>query len=107
RTAELVDTEVKRILGDAYERAKTVVVDHRDALDRLAAALLERETLDREDVELVVAGQPLPPVPPPPAAPAAPSAEGTAGGRPPSPRRARAGWSTSVWWKATVSGRGR
>src|SRR5438067_9948468 len=77
RTAELVDTEVKRILGDAYERAKTVVVDHRDALDRLAAALLERETLDREDVELVVAGKPLPPVPPPPAAPAAPSAEGT------------------------------
>jgi cell division protease FtsH len=76
RTAELVDTEVKRILGDAYERAKTVLVDHRDALDRLAAALLERETLDREDVELVVAGKPLPPVPPPPPAPATPSPEG-------------------------------
>jgi cell division protease FtsH len=77
RTAELVDTEVKRILGHAYERAKTVLIDHRDALDRLAATLLERETLDREDVEMVVAGKPLPPVPPPPAAPAAPSAEGT------------------------------
>ena len=77
RTAELVDTEVKRILGDAYERAKAVLLDRRDALDRLAAALLERETLDREEVELVVAGKPLPPVPPPPAAPAAPSAEGT------------------------------
>src|SRR5207237_10035902 len=75
--AGVSDTEGQRILGDAYERAKTVVVDHRDALDRLAAALLERETLDREDVELVVAGKPLPPVPPPPAAPAAPSAEGT------------------------------
>src|SRR5216683_2515603 len=77
RTAELVDTEVKRILGDAYERAKTVLLERRDALDRLAAALLERETLDREEVELVVAGKPLPPLPPPPAAPAAPSAEGT------------------------------
>src|SRR6266850_2053683 len=77
RTAELVDTEVKRILGDAYERAKTVLLERRDALDRLAAALLERETLDREEVEMVVAGKPLPPVPPPPAAPAAPSAEGT------------------------------
>src|SRR3989449_7410445 len=65
RTAELVDTEVKRILGDAFERAKTVLIDHRDALDRLAAALLERETLDREEVEMVVAGKPLPPVPPP------------------------------------------
>src|SRR5438046_10678530 len=42
RTAELVDTEVKRILGDAYERAKAVLLDRRDALDRLAAALLER-----------------------------------------------------------------
>jgi cell division protease FtsH len=75
RTAELVDTEVKRILNDAYERARTVITVHRDALDRLAAALLERETLDRADVEMVVAGKPLPPVPPPPAAPAAPSAE--------------------------------
>src|SRR5690349_4542909 len=76
RTAELVDTEVKRILGDAYERARTVLIERRDALDRLAAALLERETLDREYVELVVAGKPLPPVPPPPPAPAASSPEG-------------------------------
>jgi cell division protease FtsH len=86
RTAELVDTEVKRILGDAFERAKTVLIDRRDALDRLAAALLERETLDREEVELVVAGKPLPPVPPPPAAPAAPSAEGTAREKTPTSR---------------------
>jgi len=76
RTAELVDTEVKRILGDAYERARTVLIERRDALDRLAAALLERETLDREYVELVVAGKPLPPVPPPPPAPASSSPEG-------------------------------
>ncbi len=86
RTAELVDTEVKRILGDAYERAKTVLLEHRDALDRLAATLLERETLDREEVEMVVAGKPLPPVPPPPAAPAAPSAEGQAREKTPAAR---------------------
>jgi cell division protease FtsH len=76
RTAELVDTEVKRILNDAFERARTVLTERRDALDRLASALLERETLDREEVELVVAGKPLPPVPPPPPAPATPSTEG-------------------------------
>jgi len=86
RTAELVDTEVKRILGDAFERAKTVLTDHRDALDRLAAALLERETLDREEVELVVAGKPLPPVPPAPATPAAASPEGAARGKTPAAR---------------------
>src|SRR6266513_1031149 len=86
RTAELVDTEVKRILGDAYERAKTVLLEHRDALDRLAAALLERETLDREVVEMVVAGKPLPPLPPPPAAPPAPTAEGAAREKTPAAR---------------------
>src|SRR6266496_2347239 len=86
RTAELVDTEVKRILGDAYERAKTVLLEHRDALDRLAAALLERETLDREVVEMVVAGKPLPPLPPPPAAPPAPTAEGAAREKTPATR---------------------
>ncbi len=75
RTAELVDTELKRLLGEAYERAKDILIKHRDKLDRLAAALLERETLDREEVDLVVAGKPLPPVSPPPAAPAAPPAE--------------------------------
>src|SRR3989442_1591242 len=67
RTAEIVDTELKRILSEAYERARTIVAGHRAALDRLASALLERETLDRDEVELVVAGRPLPPVVPPPA----------------------------------------
>src|SRR2546422_605568 len=76
-TAEVVDEELKRILGAAFERAREILLERRDALDRLAATLLERETLDREEVEMVVAGKPLPPGPPPPAAPAAPSAEGT------------------------------
>jgi cell division protease FtsH len=68
-TAELVDAEVKRILENAYQQAKGVLVKHRPVLDRLAAALLERETLDREEVELVAAGKPLPPVETPAAAP--------------------------------------
>ena len=72
RTAELVDTEVKRVLTEAFERAKTILSSQRDVLDRLAAALLERETLDREEVDLVVAGRPLPPVPPTAPAAAAP-----------------------------------
>jgi cell division protease FtsH len=71
RTAELVDTELKRLLGEAYERARVILTEHRDQLDRLAAALLERETLDREEVDLVVAGKTLPPVAPP--APPAPA----------------------------------
>jgi cell division protease FtsH len=69
RTAELVDAEVKRILGAAYERAKDIIASHRDALDWLAKALLERETLDHDEVNLVVAGKPLPPPAPTPASP--------------------------------------
>ncbi len=70
RTAELVDTELKRLLGEAYERARVILTERHDELDRLAAALLERETLDREEVDLVVAGKPLPPLASPPAPPA-------------------------------------
>src|SRR5438045_5542211 len=78
RTAELVDTELKRLLGEAYEHARDILTKHRDQLDRLAAALLERETLDREEVDLVVAGKALPPVAPASTPPAAPSPEGAA-----------------------------
>ncbi|HYT71201.1 MAG TPA: ATP-dependent zinc metalloprotease FtsH [Gemmatimonadales bacterium] len=76
RTAELVDTEVKRVLTDAYEQARNILADYRAALDRLAATLLERETLDREEVEAVVAGKTLPPV-----APAAPPPVAADGGQ--------------------------
>jgi len=65
RTAEIVDEELKRILGAAYERARVILTQHRETLDRLAAALLTHETLDREEVELVVAGKALPPATPP------------------------------------------
>jgi len=71
RTAELVDTELKRLLGNAFERARAILLEHRDVLDRLATALLERETLDRDEILLVAAGRPLPPMPTTPPAPAA------------------------------------
>jgi len=62
-TAKLVDDEVKRILMNAFNDATRILSERRPALDRLAAALLERETLDRDEVEMVVAGKTLPPVP--------------------------------------------
>ncbi len=68
RTAEMVDDEVKRILTAAYERAREILTERRVALDRLAAALLERETLDRDEVLLVIEGKPLLPSLPPPSA---------------------------------------
>ncbi len=63
-TAELVDTEVRRILDEAHERARQILTAERELLEAIATALLERETLDRDGIELLAAGEPLPPIPP-------------------------------------------
>jgi len=75
--AELVDAEVKRLLDEAVEQARGILTDHRDLLERITQALLERETIDREDLDLLVRNEPLPPrsaAPAPPAQPASPPA---------------------------------
>ncbi|HEX5724637.1 MAG TPA: cell division protein FtsH, partial [Longimicrobiaceae bacterium] len=77
RLARLVDSEVARVIGDAYKRAAVVLSESLDQLHRVAAALLERETLTREDVELLMEGKELPPfrssAPTPPELPASPA----------------------------------
>jgi cell division protease FtsH len=57
--AERVDTEVKRLLDEAYVTAMETLQANRPLLDALADTLLERETLDREDIERLAAGEPL------------------------------------------------
>ncbi len=82
KTAELVDAEVKRILDEAYRRAQEILRGDLDTLDRMAGVLLERETIDREEVELIAAGRELPPLPRPDVAgPGAPAIK-VAGGKP-------------------------
>ena len=73
-TADLVDTEVKRVIDEAYNRAKAVLTEHAELLRAVAASLLERETLTREDIEVLRRGEKLPPRPvdTPPAAPMVP-----------------------------------
>jgi len=66
KMAELVDAEVLRVLNEALERARVTITEHRDLLDRMAVALLERETLGREEIDILVAGQELPPMRPEP-----------------------------------------
>jgi cell division protease FtsH len=70
--AQEIDEEVTRLLRDCYDEARRVLVDGRGVLDRIAGALLERETLEGSDLRLLIAGEPLPPLPPPPT-PATPS----------------------------------
>ena len=75
RTAQMVDGEVKRFIDEAFAQALQLINANRDLLERIAQALLERETVDRDDLELLAKGMPLPPRPtlPPPAAPPATS----------------------------------
>ena len=49
RTQELMDEEVRRIVDECYQRAVTVLKEHRSQLDAIAAALLEKETLDEAE----------------------------------------------------------
>ena len=54
-TATLIDAEVRRILQEHYDEAVRLLREHRRELDALAEALLERETLEEEEI-LVVTG---------------------------------------------------
>jgi cell division protease FtsH len=57
-TAQKIDAEVNRLLREAHEKAKEILLQKRDRLDLLAKALLERETLDGRDVgEIVTFGR--------------------------------------------------
>ena len=60
QTAQLVDQEVKRVIGEAYDRAKHTLEENIDLLHAVAAALLERETLTREDFAILTKGGKLP-----------------------------------------------
>jgi cell division protease FtsH len=61
--AREIDEEISRILAEQYVEAKQLLLDNRVVLDRIAEALLERETLEATDLKLLVKGQPLPPLP--------------------------------------------
>ncbi len=60
-TAKEIDDEVRGIINTQYARAYKLLEGERPKLDRLAEALLERETLDREEIEAVMEDKALPP----------------------------------------------
>ncbi len=59
-TAIRIDHEVKKIVMTAYEQARQVIEHNRDALERIAQALLVREVLDANEIKLLMEGKPLP-----------------------------------------------
>jgi cell division protease FtsH len=75
RTAQLVDSEVTRVIKEAYSRAKDTLTEHIELLHTVAAALLDRETLTGDEVQQLVRGETLAPRVTPPSLPAAPVKE--------------------------------
>jgi cell division protease FtsH len=65
KKAQEVDEEIAKILMGTYEEAKQLLIDHREVLDRVSQALLERETLEGAELRLLIEGKTLPPLPPP------------------------------------------
>ena len=51
-----IDTEVTKFIDDGYALAKEILTTNRDALERLTAALIEFETIDGAEVEMLVNG---------------------------------------------------
>ena len=52
-TAQLIDHEVHKIINESYEGAKRLLNEYRMELNSLAAALMDKETLDEKEILLV------------------------------------------------------
>ena len=77
-TARQIDQEVRRLIDEAYQSARTILESNQDAMHRIAAALLERETIDADEVKLLLEGKELPPIR---SVLASPSDSGSGGGQ--------------------------
>jgi cell division protease FtsH len=58
KTAEVIDREVREIVEAAYSRARKILSDNRENVERLATFLLEREVIFREDLETIFGKRP-------------------------------------------------
>ncbi len=61
-TAISIDAEIRRIVTDNYEKARKVIEDNKELVIHMADALLERETLDSGEIEIIMQGKQLPPL---------------------------------------------
>jgi cell division protease FtsH len=77
-TAKVIDEEIKRIVDEAHHRAAEILTEHKDVLVRVGEALIERETIDGNDLDILIRGEELPPIEPtlPPSQPNAPADTG-------------------------------
>ena len=58
-TAEIIDTEIKAIMDHAYMEVKELLLQHKQQMEDIKDALLKYETLDNEEVKLIIDGKKL------------------------------------------------
>src|SRR5436853_7725232 len=58
KTAEAIDEEIRRLIDEGYQKAVEIITEHRDVLERIAAALIQSETPDADNLERAFRGQP-------------------------------------------------
>jgi cell division protease FtsH len=63
-TARQIDGEVRSLVDEAYRSAYDILNTNQDKMHRMSAALLERETLDANEIRMIIEGRELPPVKP-------------------------------------------
>ena len=56
-TAKLIDQEVKALVMGGYKTAHKIITDHRDSLEKMALALLDRETLNLTEINEIIDGK--------------------------------------------------
>jgi len=59
KTAEIIDKEVSVLVESAYQRAKNILLENKDKLEKLANLLLEKEVIFREDLEEIFGKRPF------------------------------------------------
>ncbi|MFC1835391.1 cell division protein FtsH, partial [Thermodesulfobacteriota bacterium] len=62
-TAKSIDNEIRTMVVDHYQKAKEIIESDKDTVEKLAMALLERETLDSNEIEIICEGKELPALP--------------------------------------------
>lgn len=62
KTALSIDAEISRIVTEAYNKAHSIIEHDGEVMTRIAEALLERETLNANEIELLIKGEQLPPL---------------------------------------------
>ncbi|MBQ2350013.1 MAG: ATP-dependent zinc metalloprotease FtsH [Cytophagales bacterium] len=59
KTAEIIDSEVKKLVDECYNISKNLILEHKDKVKELAEKLLEKETIYKEDVEKILGKRPF------------------------------------------------